>query len=125
MTTLANLSKQGQASIGITLTNTDNFTFDISVMNAVIAAYNTANGTTYPTWDNVTDDFEKFVHYLEIFAIVQNLALGNNTFNLKWISTTPSNQVFGTRGSLNARAISLARPFSGSADIHGDTDNLG
>lgn len=125
MTTLSNLDKQGQATVGITLSNTDNFTFDISQMNAVITAYNTANSTNYPTWDNVGDNFEKFVHYLLVFCKIQNLILGNNTLNLKWISTTPGTQVWGTRGALNSRAISLAFPFTGNTDVEGDTDNLG
>lgn len=124
MTTITNLSKQGQASIGITL-STDQFTFDISEMNAVITAYNTANSTNYPIWDTVSDNFEKFVHFLMVFSYIQNLILGNNTYNIKLTSITPSNQVYGSRGSLNSRAITLAFPFSGSNEVIGDSDNLG
>lgn len=125
MTTLANLSKQGQATVGITFDGTDKFTFDISEMNAVITAYNTANGTDYPKWDTVSDNFEKFVHFFMVFVKIQNLILGNDSFNVKWTGTTPQNQLFGTRGSLNSRIISLAFPFTGGSDVDGDSDNIG
>jgi hypothetical protein len=125
MTTITNLSKQGQASSGVSFDGTDKFTFDVSEINAVITAYNAATASNYPTWDTVTDNYEKLVHFILVFSKIQNLVLGNDTFNIKWTGTTPQNQLFGTRGSLNSRILSFAFPFSSQSDVDGDSDNLG
>lgn len=125
MTSVTNLSKQGQASSGVTFDASDKFTFDISEMNAVITAYNAATASSYPTWDTVTDNYEKLIHFILVFSKIQNIVLGNDTFNIKWTGTTPQNQLFGTRGSVNSRIISLAFPFTGGSDVDGDSDNLG
>jgi hypothetical protein len=125
MTTLANLSKQGQPSSGVTFNGNDQFSFNITQMNAVIADYNAANNTSYPQWDSVADNYEKLIHFIAIYSILQNLALGNDTFNIRFAGATPQNQLFGTRGSLNSRIISLAFPFSSGNDVVGDSDNLG
>lgn len=125
MTTTGNLSNQGQLSTGITFDGVDKFTFDISEINAVITAYNAANNTSYPIWDTIEDNYEKLIHLIEVYTIIQNLVLGNDTFNVKLTSITPQSQLFGTRGSLNSRVISLAFPFNSNSDILGDTDSVG
>lgn len=124
MTTLSNLYKGSAANTGIILAG-DQFTFDISNMNDVVTAYNTANGTNFPLWNSVTDDFEKFCHFLDTYKYIQSLALGNNTFNIKSISITAGQQTFGSRGAINSRSFNFAYPFSSNSDVLGDSDNLG
>jgi hypothetical protein len=103
----------------------DIYSFDIDLMNIVISDYNTDNNTNYPIWDNITDDFEKFVQFLMIYCQVQQLIKSNNELNVKIVSINPNIQTFGTRGSINSRAINIAFPFSSQSDIWGDPDNLG
>jgi len=124
MTTSANLYKGTAPNTGVSFSG-DVFSFDISDMNAVISAYNTANGTSYPLFDSPTDDFEKFCHFLDVFKYIQSLALGNNTFNVKSVAISSGAQSYGTRGSLNSRAFNFAYPFSSNSDVLGDPNNVG
>jgi hypothetical protein len=124
MTTSANLHKGTAPNTGVAFAG-DIFSFDISDMNAVITAYNSANGTSFPLFDNPTDDFEKFCHFLDIYKYVQGLALGNNTFNVRIVAVTPVSQTYGTRGSLNSRQFNFAYPFSSNSDVLGDPNNVG
>ena len=124
MTTTSSLWKGTKVTTGINLVG-DVFSFDISAMNDIITEYNNINGTNYPLFDTVVDDFEKFCHYLDVFKYVQNLALSNNTFNIKLISIVAGSQVYGTRGSLNSRQFNFSYPFTSSSDVLGDSDNLG
>jgi hypothetical protein len=119
-----NLYKGTEVSTGISYL-AGVFSCDIALMNAVVDEYNTTNGTDYPLWDTVSDNFERFMQFLLIYSNIQNLSLGNDTFNLKIGNITASNSVYGTRGSLNSRSISINFPFSNQSQVWGDTDNLG
>lgn len=124
MTTTTNLYKGTAPNTGVSFSG-DQFTFDISDMNAVITAYNTANSTNFPLFDTAADNFEKFCHFLDVYKYIQSLALGNNSFNIKFVSIVASSQTFGTRGSLNSRLFNFGYPFTSSSDVLGDSDNLG
>jgi hypothetical protein len=124
MTTTSNLAKLGNATTGVSY-STGVFSFNIAAMNAVIVSYNTANSTNYATWDTIADNYEKLIHFISIYTKIQNLILGNDTFNVKWYSTNPLTLSYGTRGNLNSKVISLAYPFTSASDIDGDSDSLG
>ena len=125
MTTLANLDDQGTGQSGVTWDTIDKFTFDISEMNGVVSAFNTANSTNYATYDTAEDNFEKLIHFVLVFCKIQNLILTNDSFNIKWTTTSPQTQTMGTRGSLSGRALTFFFPFSNEDDVEGDPDNLG
>jgi uncharacterized membrane protein len=103
----------------------DIYSFDIDSMNILISDYNTDNNTNYPIWDNITDDLEKFIHFLLIYCQVQQLIKSNNELNVKIVSINPNTQTWGNRNSLSSRLINVAFPFTNQSDIWGDPDNLG
>lgn len=98
---------------------------DIDGLNQYIGERAVAEIMEYPTWDNPSDNFEKFLHLLLIVAYLKQNELGNNTYNIKIGTISPSISAFGTRGNLSAKTIPVTLPFNSIADILGDTDSLG
>ena len=92
-------------------------------MNNAIAAYNEENQTNFPQWDNLENNFEKSIHFIFIYLKVLNLKMGNDSLNIKYISTRNTETTMGNRGVLTGKSFQFFLPFT--SDVDGDPDDLG